>query len=61
MTYQQKEQFKKRLLSFAWRAGAFVLVFLADEILPIVELAPEIKTFLALMLGEITKYLNTKA
>jgi len=60
MTYQTKEVIIKRLKSFGWRAGAFVLVFVADELIPVLDLAPEIKTFLALMIGEVTKYFNTK-
>ena len=61
MTYQTKEVIIKRLKSFGWRAGAFVIVFVADELIPVLELAPEIKTFLALAIGETTKWLNTKA
>jgi hypothetical protein len=61
MTYQQKQILINRLKSFGWRAGAFVLVFVADELIPFLDLAPEIKTFLALVLGEITKALNSKA
>jgi len=53
---------KNRLLSFAWRLGAYLVVasltWMADN-LGMLELPPHITTIIALILGEITKYLNT--
>jgi len=63
MTYEQKEQIIKRLKSLGWRLGAMVVAFIiasfADEILPMLEVSPEVKTVIGLMLGEVTKYLNS--
>jgi len=57
------EQLKKRILSWAWRTGALLLVVLISNI---VELLPELGlpeitvAVIGLILGEITKYLNKK-
>lgn len=59
-----KEIFIKRLKSFAWRLGSYALVallaFFADN-LDLLHLAPQYTTIIALVLGEITKALNTSA
>lgn len=63
MNYSQKEQIIKRLKSLAWRLGAMVATFVIAsflaEVLPILEISPEVKTVIGLMLGEVTKYLNS--
>jgi len=52
-----------RLKSFAWRLGAYLgvagLAWIADNI-GLLELPPYIATIIALVIGEITKALNTK-
>lgn len=54
---------QNRLKSFAWRLGAYLVVagltWIADN-LGLLELPPYIATIIALVLGEVTKYLNTK-
>jgi hypothetical protein len=57
------EQLKNRLKSFGWRLGMAVIAFAIDWILKNIALldmgtAPTV--VLALVLGEISKYLNTK-
>lgn len=62
MTTQQ-EQLLKRLQSFFWRLGAAVLAFSvgwALENLEILELSPMTTMVVALILGEVSKYLNRK-
>lgn len=57
-------QFVKRLKSFAWRLGAYVFVGALGWItanLGLLELPPVVHAIAALVLGEITKYLNTEA
>ena len=57
------EQLKKRLKSFAWRLGAVILAVAIDFTatnLGVFELPDEVTVVLALILGEISKYLNTK-
>ena len=53
---------KKRLLSLAWRAGMMILAggiaYLAKN-LNVLDLSPETTVFIGLILGEISKYLNT--
>ena len=57
-------QFKKRLMSFIWRAGmmglAAVVAFSLDNI-QLLELPPYATVILGLVLGEISKHLNTKS
>ena len=54
---------KNRLKSFAWRLGAYLAVSALAWIsnnLGLLELSPWLTMILALILGEITKYLNTQ-
>ena len=55
------EQFIHRLKSFAWRLGAYLavagLVWIADNI-GLLDLPPYLATIIALVIGEITKFLN---
>lgn len=57
-------QLMKRIKSFAWRAGmmgvAAVVAFSLENI-QLLELSPFTTTILGLLLGEISKYLNTKS
>lgn len=58
----QTEQLAKRIKSFLWRLSAVIAVmgveFLADNI-GLFGLSLEVQVVLGLILGEITKYLNT--
>lgn len=57
-----KEQYIKRLKSFAWRLGAYIVVAALAWIaknLGDLGLPASITAILALILGEITKFLNT--
>lgn len=59
-----KIMFINRLKSFAWRLGAFVVVAglgWISENAGLLELSPAVTTVIALVVGEVTKYLNTKA
>jgi hypothetical protein len=60
MTYEQ-EQILKRFKSFGWRLGAFLAVaglnFLAENVADL-GMSPFVTTVVALMAGEVTKYLN---
>ena len=57
------ENLKKRLKSFAWRLGSYIVVavlaWIADNI-GLLELPPYLATIIALVCGEGTKALNTK-
>lgn len=57
------EVLKSRLKSFAWRLGmmvaAAVVAFLMDN-LQLLDLGPTITVVLGLVLGEVSKYLNTQ-
>lgn len=60
---KNKQIFIKRFYSFAWRLGAMVVVaFLAfaGENLELLSLSPEMQIFIALILSELTKWLNSK-
>lgn len=63
MDNNTKIQIIKRSKSLAWRLGAIIVVFLItafqEEILPLLAFSSEVKVLLGLILGEITKYLNT--
>ena len=63
MSNYQKEQIVKRLKSLGWRLGAIIAVFVLtafqEEILPLLEFSDSVKVVLGLMLGEVTKYLNS--
>lgn len=53
----------KRVKSFSWRLGMAVLAFSVEWTmanLGILDLSPMITGVLALALGEVSKYLNTK-
>ena len=57
------EELKKRLLSFAWRLGAYIVVSALSFIVQNLgdfSLSPAVNTFIALVVGELTKWLNTK-
>jgi len=63
MSTYKKEQLIKRLKSLSWRLGAIIAVFVLtafqEEILPLLEFSDSVKVVLGLMLGEVTKYLNS--
>lgn len=54
--------FVKRLKSFAWRLGSYLavaaLAWISDNI-GLLELSPMFTTIIALVLGEVTKALNS--
>ena len=60
---QLNEDFKKRLLSFAWRLGAYVVVailaFVVDNVANL-GVPPSVVAVIALIAGEITKFLNKR-
>lgn len=52
-----------RLKSFAWRTAMMVVAFLATwgiEVIASVNIDPATKTVIGLILGEISKFLNTE-
>lgn len=54
--------FMKRLKSFLWRLGSYALVSLlafASTNLDLLHISPQLTAIIALVLGEITKALNT--
>lgn len=56
-------EFKKRLASFIWRLGAFVIVALVNFAVDnsgLLEIPGEATLIGGLVLGEVTKYLNNK-
>lgn len=57
------EDLKKRLLSFAWRLGAYVLVaaigFIVENLTDL-GVNPQIVAVVALIAGEVTKWLNNQ-
>lgn len=56
-------QFRKRLESFAWRTGMMVLavgISIAVENLGMLELSPVAITMIGLVLGEVSKFINTE-
>jgi len=62
MTQEVKIQLLKRLKSFAWRLGAYVVVAGLSalvDMLGILEVEPVIITVVALIAGEFTKFVNT--
>ena len=62
MTQEVKIQLLKRLKSFAWRLGAYVVVAGLSalvDMLGILEVEPAIITVVALIAGEFTKFVNT--
>ena len=58
-----KDIFIKRLKSLAWRLSSYLVVSLvafAGQNLDLLNLSPQLVTIIALVLGEVTKYLNTE-
>lgn len=57
------QQFINRVKSLGWRAGmmglAAIVAFILENI-NVLELTPVLTTMLGLVLGEVSKYLNTK-
>ncbi len=61
---KQESQFVKRLKSLLWRAGMMAIAFFVQfllENLKVLELDPTLTTVIGLGLGEVSKWLNTKA
>lgn len=61
---KQESQFVKRLKSLLWRAGMMTIAFFVQfllENLKVLELDPTLTTVIGLGLGEVSKWLNTKA
>lgn len=59
-----KSELRKRVESFAWRLSMATLVFALEWVASnagLLDLSPAITGMLALMAGEISKYLNRKA
>ena len=55
-------QFVKRLKSFTWRLGMAIIAFgvaWTAENLQLLDLSTQVTVVLALILGELSKYLNT--
>lgn len=53
---------KNRIKSLLWRTAMVALAFLVAELgtnLDMFNLSPQLTTFVGLILGEISKYLNT--
>lgn len=63
MTEETKQLLIKRLQSFAWRLGAMLAVamvaFIAQN-LDLLHVNPELQILIGLILGEVTKWLNTR-
>ena len=58
-----ESQLMKRVKSFGWRLGMAIVAFSVEWMmanLGILDLSPMITGVLALALGEVSKYLNTK-
>lgn len=58
-----ESQLMKRVKSFSWRLGMATIAFSVEWMmanLGILDLSPMITGVLALALGEVSKYLNTK-
>lgn len=59
-----KTELRKRLESFAWRLSMATLVFVSEWVAAnagLLDLSPAMTGILALVAGEISKYLNRKA
>lgn len=56
-------QFSKRFMSFVWRLGSYLVImglaWISNNV-GLLELSPFWTTIIALVSGEVTKYLNTK-
>ena len=62
MNEETKQQLIKRLKSLAWRVGAYALVAglaCIPDFLGIYKVDPTLIAMVALVVGEITKYVNT--
>ncbi len=62
--YMKESDFTKRLKSLVWRTAMLCVAFALSQIvegLSTLQLDPSVTVFLGLVLGEISKYLNTKA
>lgn len=60
---QEKSQLRKRVESFLWRLAMATLVFataFVAENVSALELSPAVTGILALMAGELSKYINSK-
>lgn len=58
-----ESQLTKRIKSFTWRLGMAVIAFSVEWMMAnigILDLSPMLTGILALALGEVSKYLNTK-
>lgn len=63
MTKNNKQIYINRLKSFAWRTGMMVLALTISfflENIDLMTLPPAAKIILGLILGEVSKYLNSK-
>jgi len=59
---EMKEIFIKRLKSFSWRLGSMIasaLIAFSLDNLDLLHIAPEYVAIIGLLLGEVTKALNT--
>lgn len=62
--YNKDPQFVKRVKSLAWRAVMMGLAFgvsFAVDNLSTLQLSPTVTTLLGLILGEVSKYINSKS
>lgn len=62
MSKETKEQLIKRLKSLSWRVGAYVVVAglaAIPDFLGIFKVDPTMIALVALITGEVTKYINT--
>ena len=62
MTQELREQLLKRLKSFLWRLASYIVVSglaLLVESLQLYNLDPAVIAIIALICGEITKFVNT--
>ncbi len=62
LSERNKEIFIKRFYSFAWRLGSMIVVafiaFIGDN-LELLSMSAQMQIFIALILSEITKWINT--
>ena len=64
ITPENKIVLEKRLQSFLWRLGMMILagiVQLALDNLDLINLSPTITVMLGLILGEVSKFLNSRS
>jgi len=62
MTSENKAIFIKRFKSFVWRLGGIIAIAVLDliaETIGLFDLTPGVVVVVGLIVGEITKYLNT--